>query len=147
MAGSGHAAVITDSLVMQRDLQPQQAGQDATKNQLTFAVTGNQPGYYAQGVGERTAVLPQGWRDRVVRIENSNTRGVAGLCLEVHDLAISKHVAGRQKDLEFTRELARHKMTDSRTLLARLRDTEIRKELRTLIEARIRADAADRKWK
>lgn len=99
-------------------------------------------GYYAQGVGERTAVLPKGWRDRLVRIENSNTRGVTGLCLEVHDLAISKHVAGREKDLQFTHELARHGMTDSRILIQRLKETEVPMELRKLIEARIRRDSA-----
>lgn len=102
-------------------------------------------GYYAQGVGERTAVLPKGWRDRLVRIENPNTRGVAGLCLEVHDLAISKHVAGREKDLEFTRELARHGMTDSKMLVQRLKETEVPSEVRKLIEARIRRDSAQPK--
>jgi hypothetical protein len=102
-------------------------------------------GYYAQGVGERTAILPHGWRDRLVRIENPNTRGVAGLCLEVHDLAISKHVAGREKDLEFTRELARHGMTDSKTLVQRLKETEVPMELRKLIEARIRRDSSHTK--
>jgi hypothetical protein len=99
-------------------------------------------GYYAQGVGERTAVLPKGWRERLVRIENANTRGVAGLCLEVHDLAVAKHVAGREKDLKFTCELARHGMTESKTLLARLKDTEVAAEVRKIIEARIRRDAA-----
>ena len=99
-------------------------------------------GYYAQGVGERTAVLPKGWRQRLVRIENANTRGVVGLCLEVHDLAVAKHVAGREKDLEFTRELARHRMTESKTLLARLKDTEVPAEVRKIVEARIRRDAA-----
>jgi hypothetical protein len=102
-------------------------------------------GYYAQGVGERTAVLPKGWRDRLVRIENPNTRGVAGLCLEVHDLAISKHVAGREKDLEFTRELARHGMTDGRILVQRLKETAVPTELRKLIEARIRRASAPAK--
>lgn len=38
-----------------------------------------------------------------MRIENPNTRGYAGLCLDLHDR--SKYVAGREKDLEFTREL------------------------------------------
>jgi hypothetical protein len=99
-------------------------------------------GYYAQGVGERTAVLPKGWRQRLVRIENANTRGVAGLCLEVHDLAVAKHVAGREKDLEFTRELARHRMTESKTLLARLKDTEVPVAVRKIVAARIRRDAA-----
>jgi hypothetical protein len=99
-------------------------------------------GYYAQGVGERTAVLPRGWRDRLVRIANANTSGVAGLCLEIHDLAISKHVAGREKDLEFTRELAKQGMTDRKTLLARLKDTEIPSEVRKLITARIGRNSA-----
>lgn len=56
-------------------------------------------GYYAQGVGEETATLPKGWKARLVRISNANTAGTSGLCLEVHDLAISKYAAGREKDL------------------------------------------------
>lgn len=98
-------------------------------------------GYYTQGVGEWTAILPKGWRDHLVRIVSPNTHGVAGLCLEVHDLAISKHVAGREKDLEFTRELARQGMTDSRMLVQQLKETEVPIELGKLIEARIRRDS------
>jgi hypothetical protein len=95
-----------------------------------------QYGYYAQGVGEETATLPRGWRDRLVRILNPNTNGIAGLCLEVHDLAISKYVAGREKDLEFTRELAKHGLTKRDTLLARLDATEIPADLRKIVAAR-----------
>jgi hypothetical protein len=51
-------------------------------------------------------------------------------------------VAGREKDLQFNRELARRGMTDSKTLLARLEDTEVAAEVRKIIEARIRRDAA-----
>jgi len=36
-------------------------------------------GYYAQGVGEKTAVLPKGWRSRLVVVNNENTNGVTGL--------------------------------------------------------------------
>jgi hypothetical protein len=50
-------------------------------------------GYYAQGVGPDTAILPRGWESRLIRVENANTDGYAGLCLEVNDLAISKYVA------------------------------------------------------
>src|SRR5271167_588182 len=46
-------------------------------------------GYYAQGVGETTAILPSGWRDRLVPVKNANTRGATGLCLEAHDLVLS----------------------------------------------------------
>jgi hypothetical protein len=97
-------------------------------------------GYYAQGVDDRTATLPGGWRDRLIRINNSNTVGVTGLCLEVHDLAISKYVAGREKDRAFTRELAKQGMTDRATLLNRERETNLVAELRKLVKARIERD-------
>lgn len=97
-------------------------------------------GYYAQGVGEDTAVLPTGWRSRLVSIRNANTGGVEGLCLEVHDLAISKYVAGREKDLRFTRELARHKMTRRATLMARLGVTPLDGARRKLVASRIARD-------
>jgi hypothetical protein len=61
-------------------------------------------GYYAQGVGPTTAVLPQGWEQRLVPVRNENTRWATGLCLEPHDLLIAKHIAGRDKDLRFIRD-------------------------------------------
>jgi len=97
-------------------------------------------GYYAQGVGPDTAILPKGWQRRLARIENPNTGGIAGLCLEVHDLAISKYVAGREKDREFTRELARHQMTDKETLLARLAMTKVDPAVSRLVKGRIERD-------
>lgn len=104
-------------------------------------------GYYAQGVGEETATLPRGWKARLVTICNANTAGTSGLCLEVHDLAISKYAAGREKDLDFTRELARHGMTDEEVLLARVAETAVAKSLRTLMTARIKADSVVRNRK
>lgn len=97
-------------------------------------------GYYAQGVGPETATLPAGWRRRLVRVDNPNTGGCVGLCLEVHDLAISKYVAGREKDREFTRELARHGMTDRKTLLKRLAVTKLVPADSKLVKSRIERD-------
>lgn len=97
-------------------------------------------GYYAQGVDETTATLPAGWPDRLIRIHNPNTSGITGLCLEVHDLAISKYVAGRTKDREFTRALAQNGMTQQQTLLARLRHTRIPPSQRHTLAAMIAAD-------
>ena len=99
-----------------------------------------QYGYYAQGVAPDTATLPRGWQRRLVRVENANTGGYAGLCLEVHDLAISKYVARRKKDLEFTRELARHDMTERRILLARLAATKLGPTLARAVRGRIGRD-------
>jgi hypothetical protein len=99
-------------------------------------------GYYAQGVGENTAVLPAGWRGRLIGVKSANTGNVEGLCLEVHDLAISKYVAGRDKDLRFTRELARHRMTRRATLMERLGATPLDGTRRKLVAGRIARDFA-----
>jgi len=64
-------------------------------------------GYYAHGIGPETAALPAGWRARVVRLENENTGGTTGLCLSPEDLAVSKLLAGREKDVEFVRGMLR----------------------------------------
>jgi uncharacterized nucleotidyltransferase DUF6036 len=58
-------------------------------------------GYYAHGVDETTATLPAGWTERLVPVRNENTGGATGWCLEAHDLAISKLIAGRERDWDF----------------------------------------------
>jgi hypothetical protein len=77
-----------------------------------------------------------------VRLKNANTGGIEGLCLEVHDLAISKYIAGRAKDLAFTRVLAEHRLTRRATLLARLADTRVDATRRKLAASRITRDFA-----
>ena len=100
-------------------------------------------GYYAQGVSPQTAALPDRWESRLISVSNPNTAGVEGLCLEVHDLAISKYVAGREKDLEFTCELARHSMTQRAVLLERLARTPLSAAQRRSIQGRIKRDFPD----
>lgn len=82
-------------------------------------------GYYAHGVGEETAVLPSGWKDRLIPLKTPETGGATGLCLEVHDLAASKLVAGREHDLAFVSQLLQHRLADSTTIRARLVSTPI----------------------
>ena len=55
-------------------------------------------GFYVQGVGQDTAVLPAGWTDRLVKVKNASTNDRTGLCLEPHDLCVAKLIAGRMKD-------------------------------------------------
>jgi hypothetical protein len=76
-------------------------------------------GYYAQGVGPETAVLPAGWQQRVVRVESPATGGAVGWCIDTHDLAISKYVANREKDRLFLAELRAAGLVQEGTLLAR----------------------------
>jgi hypothetical protein len=94
-------------------------------------------GYYAQGVGEETARLPQGWQERLVVIQNENTRGARGLCLEIHDLLVSKTIAGREKDLAFLQVAAEHRMADLEILLRRLATVEIEHGIRAAAQAAI----------
>lgn len=80
-------------------------------------------GYYAQGVSETSAVLPSGWRKRLVRYETPTTNGVVAWCLEAHDLWIAKAVAGRPKDVGFCRALLASNAVDANTLETRLKAT------------------------
>jgi hypothetical protein len=94
-------------------------------------------GYYAQGVVETTAVLPAGWRDRLVRYESPGTNGVVAWCLEPHDLWVSKAVAGRPKDIEFCRAIADAGLVRRKLLSERLAAV-------IDLDERIRAAAAGR---
>jgi hypothetical protein len=94
-------------------------------------------GYYAHGVAPETAVLPEGWRERLIPVHNENTGGATGLCLEVHDLAVSKLVAGREKDLAFVAGLLSYRLAEAKTIRARLKQTALSEEARNLCEARL----------
>ncbi|MBX3127715.1 MAG: hypothetical protein KF718_13410 [Polyangiaceae bacterium] len=97
-------------------------------------------GYYAQGVEEGTASLPAGWQARLVPLRNENTRGATGLCLEVHDLCLSKYVANREKDRRYVRAAALHGLVSRETLLERLPTLPIEASLRDHIRALIALD-------
>ncbi len=95
-------------------------------------------GYYAHGVVESTAVLPSGWRDRLVRFETPSTNGVVAWCLEPHDLWISKAIAHRPRDLEFCDALLEAGIVRGEELADRLaRVAGLDESLGTKIRARI----------
>jgi hypothetical protein len=95
-------------------------------------------GYYAHGVDETTATLPSGWMDRLVPIHNDNTAGATGWCLDVHDLAISKLVAGREKDLTFLRVLLRERMAVPPVLRERLSTLAVPPDRMQALQDRLR---------
>jgi hypothetical protein len=95
-------------------------------------------GYYAHGVDETTAALPAAWKDRLVPIHNENTGGATGWCLEVHDLAASKLVAGRQKDLDFVRLLLSENLASAETLASRVEALALSPDRLDLVRARCR---------
>ena len=97
-------------------------------------------GYYADPVDESTAVLPKGWKARLVNLPEGETDGVRGLCLDPHDLALAKYAAGRDKDLVFTRELATRGLVTQDRLKELLAETPVSEEVRDRIRSQIGRD-------
>lgn len=91
-------------------------------------------GYYAQGVGPETAVLPAGWMSRRVKIQNQNTDLKIGYCLEPHDLAASKLAAGREKDWIFVGHMMTHEIVDPAVLCERIDFMPIEPEKRDVLK-------------
>jgi hypothetical protein len=69
-------------------------------------------GYYAHGLPPASCPLPKGWEQRLIRFQNDNTRGVTALCLHPLDLACSKLVAGREKDIDFVAAMLAHHLIE-----------------------------------
>jgi hypothetical protein len=74
-------------------------------------------GFHADGVSPETAVMPPDWQDR----QTLHYLGeLTAICPELHDLAVSKCVAGRDKDAQYIRALFTHDMIDLKTLIERI---------------------------
>jgi|SRR5579871_1302260 len=95
-------------------------------------------GFYVQGVDSTTAkYAPAGWRERAIPVRAGD---VTGLCMEPHDLALSKYGAGREKDLTFTAALAKTGAVEEAVLASRLTAVVAPEAIIHLMRARIRRD-------
>ena len=85
-----------------------------------------QHGFAIDGVDLDTAVLPDGWRDRLVKVQNINTAAPSGSpqfigwCLDKEDLCVTKLCAHREKDLNFVAGLLAAKLVDPVVIVQRL---------------------------
>lgn len=96
-------------------------------------------GYYAHGVGPETAVLPDGWEQRLVAIKNDNTNDATGWCLDPADLTVSKLAAGRPHDLAFVKSLLSHGLIEADVVISRVAETsaltsEARRRVASIID-------------
>jgi hypothetical protein len=88
-------------------------------------------GFYVHGISIESVKLPDGWQQRTISVSDPiSTRGKIGLCLEVHDLAVSKLAAYREKDKEFVRLLLIKKMVDPDILKERIDSMNVLEALR-----------------
>ena len=61
-------------------------------------------GFYADALGLATVVLPTGWQERLQNLKDESGKTIAKTA-EIHDIAVSKLIAGREKDFVFLKEL------------------------------------------
>jgi hypothetical protein len=84
-------------------------------------------GFSIDGVDLGTAILPDGWRERLTAVQNDNTAPPSGTpqftgwCLEPHDLCAAKLCALRQKDINFVSALIEAGLVDRKTIAQRLK--------------------------
>ena len=78
----------------------------------------DESGYYADGLGLATVVLVPGWQDRLQPFKDE-TGQVVARCLELHDTAVSKLMAGRDKDHVFLNEILANRLISLETLAER----------------------------
>jgi hypothetical protein len=135
----GSASAVPDSMLvsMEADIYPAHEPERAIE--IDGALGDGSPfhrqfGYYAHGVGPETAKAPAGWERRLVRLDipprlRSPQRPVAR-CLEIHDLVLSKLVAGRDRDIDYARQACAHGLLDLDTMRARVDDLPVAPEQR-----------------
>jgi hypothetical protein len=105
-------------------------------------------GFSIDGVDLETSVLPDGWRDRLVKVQNANTAAPSGeplfigWCLGKEDLCVAKLCAFREKDQNFVAALLAVGLIDVATIIERLGTVAL--EYR---EAAERATAWLRSWR
>jgi hypothetical protein len=99
-------------------------------------------GYYVDGVGPETAILPEGWRDRLIPYTSPEAPGVTALCLEIHDLAVAKLCAGREKDIAWLSAGFQAGLLEPATIIGRLPQlSDPRAPDRPTLDARLAAAA------
>ena len=102
-------------------------------------------GYFAHGVGPETAKPPKGWQDRVVRIEippregSRRSQPIVAHCLELHDLVLSKCVAGRERDWQYAQEALRAELVEGSILLERAAQLPVDARTAKQIERNLRS--------
>ena len=75
-------------------------------------------GFSIDGVDLQTSALPEGWRDRLVKVQNANTAAAGGgqqftgWCLDKEDLCAAKLCAFREKDQNFAAALLQAGLVD-----------------------------------
>jgi hypothetical protein len=77
-------------------------------------------GYYCDGVGPDTAILPSDWELRAKEYSSAGTDGVVAIVPHPNDIALAKLCAGREKDMTWLRAAVRHAIVEPGEMRERL---------------------------
>lgn len=86
-------------------------------------------GFYVHGVSIETASLPEGWKERTIKVQDYMDENKIGWCVEAHDLAASKLIAFREKDISFVRTLLVEELVSAEILEERIKVIQTEKVL------------------
>lgn len=87
-------------------------------------------GFYVHGVSIETASLPEGWEERTNKVQDYMDENNIGWCVEAHDLAASKLIAYREKDISFVRTLLLEELINAEILKNRIEMIQTDKSLK-----------------
>lgn len=119
---ASYSAMVLDSALMMSaevDILPIAADRDEV-NRLSDHLDGSLGqeshfhesfGFHVDGISIETSVLPDGWIDRLIP-EVDPSSDATGWCLDPHDLAVAKLIAGRPKDNDFVDILVAQRLVD-----------------------------------
>ena len=77
-------------------------------------------GFYADALGRATVVLPKDWEKRLQNLTDERGETIA-FCVEIHDAAVSKFIAGREKDFQFLKDAFEREFIDFEVFVERLK--------------------------
>lgn len=80
-------------------------------------------GFYADALGLATVVLPINWQTRLQPLLDEKGEIIA-YCAEIHDVAVSKLIAGREKDFQFLKDAFLLEIISVEEFMARVRLVE-----------------------
>jgi hypothetical protein len=106
---------------------------EINKNLGVFSDFQLEHGFYADALGLATVVLPTDWRKRLQPLLDENGDTVA-YCAEIHDIAVSKLIAGRDKDFRFLLDAFWLEIISIEQLIDRIRVVELMPQNAVLID-------------
>jgi hypothetical protein len=103
------------------------------KNLGVFSDFQLEHGFYADALGLATVVLPTDWRERLQPLLDE-TGEIVAYCAEIHDIAVSKLIAGRDKDFRFLLDAFWFEIISIEQFIDRIRVVELMPQNAVLID-------------